>query len=155
MAKQNTEDTWRQADEEVRKNLPLGVKLVRTLRGHTDTIGRIAWSPDGRILASPSADKTIRLWNAETGECSRTLVGHKDGVTSVVFDPAGHTFASGSYDHTVKLWDAETGECLRTLGLHRTAVNSVAFDPAGCTLASGSFGLWTIVALTGASPDLT
>ena len=78
MAEQNTEDTWRRADEEVRKNLPPGVKLVRTLRGHTDWIGRIAWSPDGRLLASPSADKTIRLWDAETGECLRTLEGHED-----------------------------------------------------------------------------
>lgn len=53
---------WQRADDEVRKNLPPGVKLLRTLRGHTDTIGRIAWSPDGRLLASPSADGTIRLW---------------------------------------------------------------------------------------------
>ncbi len=56
--------------------LPPGVKLVCTLRGHTDCIGRIAWSPDGRMLASPSDDKTIRLWDAETGQCLRTLTGH-------------------------------------------------------------------------------
>ena len=56
--------------------LPPGVKLLRTLRGHEDVIGRIAWSPDGRVLASSSEDETIRLWNAETGECLRTLTGH-------------------------------------------------------------------------------
>src|SRR5436853_1628031 len=48
--------------------LPAGVKLVRTLRGHTNWIGRIAWSPDGRMLASPSEDRTIRLWDTTTGE---------------------------------------------------------------------------------------
>ncbi len=72
----NSADQWQRADEDVRKNLPPGVKLVRTLRGHTDIIGRIAWSPDDRMLASPSADKTIRLWDVETGECLRTFEGH-------------------------------------------------------------------------------
>jgi len=66
--------------------LPPGVKLVRTLQGHTDYIARIAWSPDGRILASPSADKTVRLWDIEMGECLRTLNGHSGSVFSVAFD---------------------------------------------------------------------
>jgi WD40 repeat protein len=68
MATQPQEEEWQRADDEVRKKLPPGVKLLRTLRGHTGYIGRIAWSPDGRLLASPSADETIRLWDAETGE---------------------------------------------------------------------------------------
>ena len=67
----DSSEQHRRADEEVRKKLPPGVKLVRTLRGHTEFIGRIAWSPDGRILASPSGDGTIRLWDTETGECLR------------------------------------------------------------------------------------
>ena len=71
--KDEPSERWRCADEEVQKNLPPGVKLVRTLRGHNGWIGRIAWSPDGRMLASPSADKTIRLWDAEADECLRTL----------------------------------------------------------------------------------
>ena len=137
MAKRTQEEQWRRADEEVRKNLPPGVKLVRTLRGHTGSIGRIAWSPDGRMLASPSWDNTIRLWDAETGECLRTLKGHKDSANSVAFDPTGHTLASGSHDRTVKLWEAASGRLLRTLGRHKDGVNSVAFDPAGHTLASG------------------
>jgi|GEM_PF-6497128 len=66
-------EQWQRADDEVRKNLPPGVKLVRTLRECTEN-GRIAWSPDGHILASSSKDNVIKLWDVETGECQRTLV---------------------------------------------------------------------------------
>ena len=138
-------EQWRQADEEVRKNLPPGVKLVRTLRGHKGTIGRIAWSPGGRMLASPSEDETIRLWDAETGECLRTLEGHKSFVSSIAFDPTGRTLASSGWDGTVRLWDPTNGKLLRTLK-HKKFVFSVAFNPAGRTLASaadnGTVKLW-------------
>ena len=96
MATKKQEEEWQRADDEVRKNLPPGVKLVRTLRGHTGWIGRIAWSPDERLLASPSDDQTIRLWDAGTGECLRTLEGHAEKVYSVAFDPTGSTLTSGS-----------------------------------------------------------
>jgi len=135
-------EQWSKADEEVRKKLPPGVKLVRTLRGHAGMIGDIAWSPDGRILASPSGDMTIRLWNTETGKCSRILEGHTEGVYSVAFDPTGRLLASGGRDRKVKLWDASTAQCLRTLTGHSYWVWSVAFDPTGRVLASGSADHW-------------
>src|SRR5271157_1935899 len=108
MANQNRDEQWRRADERVAEKLPPGVKFVRSLRGHTGQIGRIAWSPNGRMLASPSTDKMIRLWDAETGECLRTMKGHSEAVTCVAFDPAGRILASGSSDGTIKLWDASS-----------------------------------------------
>src|SRR5437868_9946691 len=72
-----------------------GLTLRQVLRGHTDTITRIAWSPDGSYLASPSRDKTIQIWDARTGACVHTLQGHTEVVWSVAWSPDGHRLASG------------------------------------------------------------
>ncbi len=130
-------EQWQLADEEVRKNLPPGVKLLRTLRGHTGLIGRIAWSPDGHMLASPSEDKTIRLWNAETGECLHTLLENGE-VLSVAFDHSGRILASACDDNTVKLWEPASGKLLCTMEGHQDDVLGVAFDTSDNILASGS-----------------
>lgn len=128
-------EKWRLADEEVRKNLPPGVKLVRTLRGHTGKIGRITWSPDGKILASPSLDETIQLWDAETGVCLRTLKGHKKAVYSVSFDRNGRMLVSGGKS-TVKIWEIETSELLQSFeGREDDWFTSVSFHPVTDTLA--------------------
>ena len=77
---------------------------VRTLEGHGHWVNSVCFSPDGKQLASGSADRTVRLWDVETGACVRTLEGHGDGVGSLCFSPNGRQLASGSDDRTVRLW---------------------------------------------------
>ena len=71
-----------------------------TLTGHTGGVSDVAFSPDGRILASSSYDHTLRLWDVVTGEHIRTLTGHRHQVLSLAFSPDGRTLASGSVDET-------------------------------------------------------
>jgi WD40 repeat protein len=108
------------------------------LEGHNDSVRSVSFSPDGKTLASGSADKTIKLWDLETGKEIRTLKGHDNYVNTISFSPDGKTLASGSGDKTIKLWNLETGKEIRTLKGHDNYVYSVSFSPDGKILASGS-----------------
>jgi len=105
---------------------------------YTGTINGIAFSPDGKWLASTGLDKTIKLWDMGTGQEFRTLKGHTGGVSSVAFSPDGKRLASGGGDNTVRVWNTADGEELFCLDGHKRCVNSVVFSPDGEWLASSS-----------------
>ncbi|HEY9859571.1 MAG TPA: NB-ARC domain-containing protein [Candidatus Obscuribacterales bacterium] len=112
---------------------------TKIFRGHTNRIFGVAFTPDGKTLVTGSLDRTIKLWNVQTGACLKTLQGHTSWVWAIALSPDGKMVASGSYDHLVKLWDLSSGECLKTLVGHPSSVLSVAFSPDGRWLASGGY----------------
>ncbi|MDX3539728.1 hypothetical protein PV721_36490 [Streptomyces sp. MB09-01] len=107
----------------------------RRLPGHTDTVNSVAFSPDGRTLATGSADGTARLWDTATGTPRATLRGHPDEVASVAFSPDGRTLATASADGA-RLWDTATGKARATLHASTGGVFSLAFSPDSSTLAT-------------------
>ena len=110
---------------------------VRTLKAHLSSINSMAFSPDGQILASGSADRTVKLWNLDSNVPLCTLSGHSSLIDAVVFSPDGRLLASGSWDHTIKLWDIETRELIHTLS-DSGWIKSIAISSDGKTLFSGS-----------------
>ena len=115
-----------------------GLEHHSTLAGHTDLVHRIAWSPDGQLLASGSRDSTIRIWDVRRGQCLREI-DHAGWPRGVAWSPDGHIIASGGLDDSVRLWDADTGGLISKLLGHMGMVNSVSWSPDGELLASGSW----------------
>ncbi len=109
---------------------------LKTLRGHTNWVWSVAFSPNGQLLASSSGDQTIRLWQPQSGHCVRVLRGHGNWVWSVAFSPDGETLVSSSTDRTVRLWETATGACVRVMQGHTSQVRSVSFSPDGQRVAS-------------------
>lgn len=122
-----------------------------------NAVNAISFSPDDQVLASASADKTIKLWQVSNGALLQTLTGHTDGVYSVSFSPDDKMIASASRDGSIKLWNRD-GRELKTLLGHTDAVLSISFSPDGKFLASASFDgtakLWHLLSTELQTQDL-
>lgn len=129
--------------------------IRHTFHGHEQDIYSLDFARNGRHIASGSGDRTVRVWDIESGQNVLTL-SIEDGVTTVAISPDGKLVAAGSLDKSVRVWDAHTGylmERLEGADGHRDSVYSVAFSPSGRDLVSGSLDktikMWELHAPSG------
>ncbi|KAI9739106.1 MAG: WD domain protein [Cirrosporium novae-zelandiae] len=127
----------------------LNYRPIWTLRGHKKGVSAIKYSPDGHWIASCSADASIRIWDAHTGQHTETFEGHLTGISAISWSPDSKMIASASDDKSIRLWDITTGRAhpVPFLG-HSNYVYSLSFSPKGNMIASGSYDeavfLWDV-----------
>jgi WD40 repeat protein/serine/threonine protein kinase len=111
--------------------------LLHTLPGQTNRTNRVAWSADGRTLASCNHDQAIWLWDTEQHRCRTVLHGHTDEVYQLAFTPDSNRLLSGSADNTLRVWDVKTGQCVRTIQGYAISFYDLDWSPNGTNLISG------------------
>ncbi|WP_299465786.1 caspase family protein [uncultured Microscilla sp.] len=114
-------------------------EMIGKLTGHTDVVFSVAFSKDGRYIASGSGDKTIKIWEVNRKRLVTTLKGHSNSIYEVAFAPNGNQLISGSYDKTVKIWDWQNRQVIKTLTRHNNRVQVVAYSPNGRYFATGGY----------------
>jgi hypothetical protein len=127
-------------------------QYLGTLVGHGDIVLAVAFSPDGKTLASGASDRTVRIWDAATGRSISTSKEHRGKVLDLVFSPDGNLLASAADDASVLLWQAGPWKRVAKLNLDIDSVQAVAFSPDGATIAAGGLDgpvvLWDARTLT-------
>ncbi len=112
-------------------------RLIGVLDLHSDTVRNVAWSPDGRLIATASRDGTARVWAAESRQCTQTLRGHGDMVEMVAWSPDSTKVVTASRDRTARVWEAATGQVLAELPAGGDVCRAVAWSGDGTLIATG------------------
>ncbi len=110
--------------------------VIHELRGHTNLVTDLAFSPDDKSLASGSNDRNIILWDASTGQKTKFFEGHNSPVSSLQFNPEGNRLLSTGFDRTIRLWDPVNGMDILTFRNHHAAIRRAVFSPDGQWIAS-------------------
>jgi len=126
------------SEERSESNHSIGVQLRYALGPFDKKVSRLAWSPDGRMLAVPCRDKLVYLYEGDSGEILKTLEGHTQEVLSVAWSPDAKLLASGGWDNVIRVWDTDRETMIKVLEGHEREVNAVAWSPDGAIIASSS-----------------
>lgn len=112
------------------------IRPQKVLSGHSDRIYALTVAPDNQVIATGSADRTVKLWDATSGDLKQTLTGSHDDLAALAFSPDGKLIAGGTSDAAIYVWGTESGQVKRTLNRHQTIVTALVFSPDGQTLVS-------------------